>query len=124
MNIIGISGRLVHTPELKTTPEGKNVCSFSVAVQRPGTKDKTDFITCVAWESKAEFVSKYFGKGNRIEISGILTSRKWEDKHKNKRTSYEVLCHDVSFGESKKESDSEPDQNFEEIPMSNDDLPF
>ena len=53
MNIIAISGRLTRDPELRTTPNGKPVVEFTVAVDRPGVKDQTDFIDCVAWEKKA-----------------------------------------------------------------------
>ena len=76
MNSISISGRLTKDPELRRTQSGTAVCSFSVAVDRPGVKDKTDFIDCVAWDKRAEFVSKYFLKGDPIEVNGVLT-RRW-----------------------------------------------
>ena len=63
-----IAGRLTADPELKTTPNGISVCSFSVAVDRRYSKEKkqTDFINVVAWRSTAEFITKYFSKGNSI----------------------------------------------------------
>ena len=78
MNIIAISGRLTRDPELKTTTSGKEVVEFTVAVDRPGTRDQTDFIDCVAWDKKAEFIAQYFQRGKRIEVSGVLTTRSYE----------------------------------------------
>lgn len=129
MNVIAITGNITADPELKTTPNGVSVCSFTVAVRRPGVKDKTDFINCVAWRSCAEFVSKYFRKGQKIEVDGCLTSRKWEDKNGNKRTSFEVMVNNASFGESKKTEaraateEAEPATD-EFIDIGDEDLPF
>lgn len=82
MNSICLTGRLTDDVELKQTPSGVSVCSFTLAVKRPNVKDTTDFINCVAWRGTAEFISRYFGKGNKIEVNGVLTSRKYEDKNK------------------------------------------
>lgn len=130
MNTIAISGNLTATPELKTTSEGVPVCSFTVAVRRPKTKDTTDFITVVAWRQQAEFVSSYFTKGQRIEIAGYLTRRAYKDRNGNNRASFEVICTDVSFGESKKtaeqredEAAAEPDDYGDFEPVEGD-LPF
>lgn len=112
MNVIAITGNITADPELKTTPNGIPVCSFTVAVRRPNTKDKTDFINCVSWRACAEFISKYFRKGQRIEVDGCLTSRNWEDKNGNKRTSFEITVNNASFGESKK---SETKKNSAEV---------
>lgn len=131
MNVIAISGNIVRDIELKTTPDGVSVCAFTVAVRRPNTKEKTDFITCVAWRQKAEFISRYFTKGQKIEVAGCLTSRKWEDKNGGKRTAFEIIVDDVSFGESKKAEagaanntpQEYPPEDFEEI-ANDEDLPF
>lgn len=106
MNNISLVGRLTDDVELKSTQHGINVCSFTVAVNRPGTKDKTDFIPVVAWRQTAEFVCKYFRKGQRIGLTGKLTSRKYEDRDGNKRTAYEVVADRVEFVESKPKADS------------------
>ena len=82
MNIGGITGNLTRDPELRRTGDGKAVASFCVAVKRPYTKDKTDFIDCVAWGQIAEFVSKYFAKGSGIAVDGFYTTRTWEDSRK------------------------------------------
>lgn len=123
MNIIAISGNITHDTELKTTPEGVSVCTFAVAVRRPGTKDKTDFINCVAWRQKAEFITRYFSKGQKIEITGILTSRNWEDRNGNKRTAFEIVVNEAGFGESKKK-DEAADTEFAPFSCSDEDLPF
>lgn len=129
MNVVAITGRLTDNVELKVTPTGVNVCTFAVAVKRPNVKDKTDFINCVAWRGTAEFISKYFSKGNKIEITGVLTSRKYEDKDGNKRTVVEVVVNTAEFAESKS-ADAKPalsynnnSANYEEL-SEDDELPF
>ena len=97
MNSINIIGRLTADPELKQTQSGIDVCSFRIAVNRPGTKDKTDFLPCVAWRQTAEFVNRYFTKGKMIALSGVLTSRQYEDQDGHKRTAYEVVADRVFF---------------------------
>lgn len=128
MNVICMIGRFTKTPELRTTPDGVNVTSFTIAVNRPNTKDKTDFINCVAWRGTAEFITKFFNKGDKIAVSGVLTSRKFQDKDGNNRVAFEVLIDRADFCESKAkgESATEPTQDeptFEEL-SENDDLPF
>ena len=125
LNKIFIMGRLTRDPELRRTPSGTPVTSFSLAVDRDyksqsGEKE-TDFIDVVAWRSTAEFVAKYFTKGRMAVVEGRLQIRDWQDKDGNKRTAFEVLADDVSFCSTKKEKSSEPD--FEEIKISGD-LPF
>ena len=106
MNNISLVGRLTADPELKQTQSGISVTSFSIAVDRPGSQDTTDFIPVVAWRQTAEFVCKYFRKGQRIGLTGKLTSRKYEDRDGNKRTAYEVVADRVEFVESKPKADS------------------
>lgn len=101
MNNINLVGRLAASPELKSTQSGKSVCSFRLAVNRPKVKDKTDWIPCVAWNQSAEYLSKYAKKGNRVGVSGILTSRDYEDKSGNKRFVLEVVTDSVEILESK-----------------------
>ena len=83
LNVVALMGRLTHTPELKTTQNGTNVCSFSIAVDRTytpkGEERKADFIDIVAWRQTAEHICKYFQKGSMIAIDGsIQTARKWK----------------------------------------------
>lgn len=137
MNKICLTGRLTADPELKTTPDGTKVCSFSIAVRRPRTKDKTDFINLVAWRNNAEFVTRYFKKGTKIEVSGMLTSRQYKDQNGNNRIVFEVVVDEAEFAESKKEPSGSENQapaynpynvpdapRFEEITDDDEDLPF
>lgn len=116
MNSVNITGRLTGDIELKSTQSGIAVCGFTVAVDRPAVKDKTDFIGCVAWRQKAEFLSKYFAKGDGIEITGVLATRNYEDKNGNKRKAIEVVCDQISFPKGKKKADGDNSQQYQEPP--------
>ena len=139
-NKVILGGRLTAEPELKQTPNGTPVVSFSVAVNRrvaKGAEQKTDFINCVAWRQTAEFVKRYFTKGKSILVCGSLQTRTWTDNNNQKRYVVEVVADEVSFVE--KKSDSQPAANqmsapapyssagegisFEEM-STDDDLPF
>ena len=100
-NNITITGRLTADPELKTTPNGVSVCSFTLAVKRPHTKDTTDFIPCQVWRQGAEYLSKYGTKGNMVAVTGALTTRKWQDQNGNNRINYDVTCDSVELLESR-----------------------
>lgn len=111
MNQIVLMGRLTRDPELRHTQTGTPVTSFSLAVDRGYTpKDggdrQTDFIDIVAWRNTAEFVSKYFVKGQMAAVTGRLQIRDWTDKDGNKRRSAEVIADNVYFTESKKSRES------------------
>ena len=105
MNSICLMGRLTGDPELKTTQTGVSVTSFSVAVDRAyRSKDQerqTDFINCVAWRNTAEFISRYFHKGQRIALQGSLQSRKYTANDGSSRTVYEVVVDNAFFCEAK-----------------------
>ena len=106
-NLVVLTGRLTADPELKTTQSGISVTSFSVAVNRPyrtGEEQQTDFITVVAWRKTAEFIAKYFKKGNMIGIEGSIQTRKYTDKNGNNRTAFEVVVNNAQFVESKRDS--------------------
>jgi single-strand DNA-binding protein len=100
-NNITLTGRLTAKPELKTTQTGVAVCSFTLAVRRPHQKDVTDFIPCQAWRKNAEFLTTYADKGNLTGVTGVLATRKWQDKDGNNRIAYEVICDSVELLESK-----------------------
>ena len=105
-NIVILTGRLTCDPELKTTPSGVSVTSFSIAVQRKYKSGEeppeTDFINIVAWRGTAEFITRYFKKGNLIGIEGSIQTRKYTDKNGNNRTIFEVVANDAQFVESKR----------------------
>lgn len=139
-NLVVLTGRLTADPELKTTPNGISVTSFSIAVSRryrAGEETQADFINIVAWRQTAEFVSKYFKRGSMIGIEGSIQTRKYVDKNGNNRTVFEVVANNVQFVESKRDGASAPagmdepaafsnvDANdFTEIGAADDDLPF
>lgn len=95
--------RLKADPEMRSTQSGKKVCSFTLAVNRPGKDAGTDWIDIVAWEKTAEFVCKYFTKGQQIALSGRIQTRSWEDNGGNKRKAVEVVAEEVHFAEAKKD---------------------
>ena len=105
MNVVCLVGRLTDTPELRHTSNNVSVTSFSVAVDRrfvtQGQERQTDFINIVAWRQTAEFITKYFQKGQRIGLSGSLQARRYTDKEGNNRTTYEVVADNAYFCESK-----------------------
>ena len=138
-NKVILGGRLTSDPELKQTPSGVSVCSFSIGVTRrfsKGEQSQSDFINIVAWRNTAEFIARYFRKGNAICICGSLQTRTWTDTNGNKRYATEVVADEASFVERKSESARTDDYQapsfnshisdapkFEEI-AGDDDLPF
>ena len=103
LNRICLMGRLTKDPELRYTQSKKPVVSFTIANERDIGEKATDFIDCTAWSQTAEFVQKYFRKGQLVALTGRLQSRKWQDKNGNTRTSWEVVCDSVYFAERKAE---------------------
>ena len=101
LNRVILMGRITQELELKQTPSGVSVLSFSVAVERRYSKQdeekQTDFINCVAWRQQAEFISKYFGKGRMIALEGNLRTRNYDDKNGVKHYVTEVFVDSVSF---------------------------
>ena len=103
MNIVAMSGRLTKDPELRSTGNGAKVVTFTVAVDRrfksANGERQTDFIQCVAWRNTAEFISRYFKKGSRIEIQGSIQTRTWDDQDGKRHYTTEVLVENAGFGE-------------------------
>lgn len=128
-NKVILGGRITADPELKQTPQGVSVVTFSLAINRKGAKETTDFINCVAWRGTAEFISKYFQKGSSIVLDGSIQVRSYQDKEDNKRQAVEVVVSDAYFVDSKGNVEMpqvEFENNspkFEEI-GTDDDLPF
>ena len=122
-------GRLTVDPELKTTTSGNSVTSFSIAVERNyGSGEKqTDFIPCVAWRNTAEFISKYFSKGQWITIEASMQSRSYENKEGKKVTVLEAVVERAHFTGDKKSNEGADlpvsNEDFTEMPV-DDDLPF
>jgi single-strand DNA-binding protein len=151
LNTAILMGRLTADPELRHTPNNVAVTSFTLAVDRSyvknGTERQTDFIDIVAWRSTAEFVCRYFRKGQLVAVQGSIQTRSYQDKDGNKRKAFEIVADNVHFAEPKRDSaggtqggytnnayarqEMEPAPSyssgntgdFEEIPT-DDDLPF
>ncbi len=129
LNHIVIMGRLAKDPELRRTQSGVAVATFNVAVDRD-FKDKatgqraTDWITCVAWRSTAEFVEKYFTKGSQVLVAGRLQMRDWTDKDGNKRISAEVQAENVYFAGAKIDGGRRGLPEFEVMDDDDPDMPF
>lgn len=123
MNNVSLLGRTTADVDLKTTQSGKSVVSFTLAVRRKYSKDKTDWINLVAWDKQAEFLSKYVSKGQLIGIEGNIQTRSYEDKNGNKRSVTEVIVDNVYFADSKKR-DENTNNEPEYADYSDLDLPF
>jgi len=123
-------GRLSADIELRHTQSDVPVCNFTIAVDRKYKKDEeriTDWIDCVAWRGTAEFVSKYFHKGDWIAVHGAMQTRIWEDQQGNKRKNTELVLDDLSFAGSKRESGSPVSNEYKDGDItvtSDDDIPF
>lgn len=98
-------GRLTADPELRQTPNGISVTSFSLAVDRAfsgkGTERQTDFIDIVAWRNTAEFVCRYFSKGRAMLVEGSIQVRTYVDKQGQNRRAWEIVADNIRFVESK-----------------------
>ena len=116
-NKVILMGRLTADPELKQTQSGVAVTSFTLAVDRKvktGDEKQCDFITVVAWRQTAEFICRYFKKGQAILVCGELQTRSWTDNNGNKRSATEVVAAEATFCESKNSSEGNnttPKQN-------------
>lgn len=114
INNVTLMGRLTAAPELKTTQNGTSVTSFVIAVERRRKKEgeqTTDFIDCVAWQNNAEFVTRYFTKGDMICVIGEVQTRNYTDKNGNKRKVVEIVVDRASFCGGKSNKSKEPENN-------------
>jgi len=145
LNLAVLMGRLTSEPELKHTPNDVSVCSFTLAVDRSYVKSgqdrQADFVDIVAWRGTADFVSRYFHKGQLVAVQGSIQTRSYTDKNGDKRKAFEVVADNVHFAEKKdnnsqggntyqNKADVDPipayandTGDFEEMP-SDDDFPF
>ncbi len=149
LNKVVLAGHLTATPELRQTPNGVSVTTFSIAINRRYSKNadgqnqnsNVDFITLVAWRAQADFITRYFKKGSAICVTGSIQTRSWTDQQGAKRYSTEVLVDEAYFVDSNtqgsgfaaQDSFDTPAPQFSSSPsasaqfedMSNDDdLPF
>ena len=98
INQVILLGRLTRDPDQRTTPSGRTVVSFGIAVDRAGQDDQADFFDVTAWEKLGELVMQYLSKGRRVLVQGRLRQDSWDDKETGKRRSrIEVTATDVTF---------------------------
>ena len=130
-NLCVLKGRLCKYPELSTTSSGMSVCRIRIAVARRDKQSGTDFVTCTAFKNQAEFLNKYFSKGQEILVQGNLRINQWEGDDGKKREGCEVLINNIDFCGAKQDSKPaeqneraqtvEPD-SFADLP--DEDVPF
>lgn len=113
-----ITGNLTRDPELRTTPNGAQVCSFSVAVNRVyrdangNSQESVSYLDCVAWGRLAETISQYAKKGSGVLVSGRLDQRSWEDKQTGqKRSRVEIVAEDFNFIGSRSDNNNNYNNN-------------
>ena len=114
LNKVVLAGRLTADPELKQTPSGISVLTFTLAVSRSYVSKNSDqgerqadFISIVAWRQTAEFISKFFKKGSAICVCGSIQTRNWQDPQGNRHYATEVVADEAMFVESRSDSGSQ-----------------
>ena len=138
LNIVALMGRLTRDPEMRKTPQGVSVATFTVAVDRSFVKQgedrQADFIDIVCWRNTAEFVCKYFQKGSMIALNGSIQTRTYQDKNGNNRKAFEIVADNVHFAGEKKDGgaqgggsphyEEKKNDDFAVIAEGEEDLPF
>ena len=154
LNKVVLAGHLTATPELRQTPTGVSVTSFSIAINRRPSKNSegaqnqnanVDFLNCVAWRNQADFITRFFKKGSAICVTGSLQTRNWTDQQGQKRYATEINVDEAFFVDSNgqgggmgfsanQDSYEQPAAQFSSMPTnaaenledvsSEDDLPF
>jgi len=142
LNKVILIGRLTRDPEIRYTPAGTAVASFSLAngktfMQTGEKKEQTSYFDCIAWSKLGEVINEYCKKGHRIAIEGRLQQSRWDDQDGKKRSKVEIVIENFQFLEGKndqKEESSHPEkpakpdnhgpESFEENPFSDSDIPF
>lgn len=126
LNKVMIIGNLGRDPEMRYTPSGRPVTSFSVATSRTWTtsdgerRTETEWFNIVAWGNLAEFCNQYLSKGQRVYVEGRLQTRRWEDNDGNKHTSIEVVANEMILLEDRRDSNQTPEDDETDV----DEFPF
>ena len=112
LNKVILAGRLTADPEMKQTPSGVTLVTFSLAVNRrftardgQGQQPEADFFRITAWRNTAEFIAKYFRKGSAICICGSIQNRSWTDQNGQKRYMTDIIAEEANFVESRNAQD-------------------
>ena len=134
-----VMGRLTDNPELRHTASNIPVTTFTLAVERnfnSGDERVTDFLDVVAWRNNAEFISKYFAKGQRVCVEGSIQVRSYTDRDGNKRRAWDIVCDRAYFAEGRRDGGTRSNEGqapainnagsneFAEFEDNGDDLPF
>src|SRR5690606_35103606 len=128
MNSINLIGRLTKDAEERHTASGKAVANFTLAVDRPFSKNETDFINVVAWNKTAEIVTQYTGKGSQVGVTGRLQVRNYENNEGKRVYITEVVADTVKLldkkGEGQQNNSQPAEQQYDQLDVGDDDLPF
>lgn len=130
LNDVTLIGRMTRDPELRYTANGNAVTNFSLAVNRRYNREAVDFIDCVCWKGLAENVANYTGKGSLVAVQGSIQTGSYETKDGQRRKTFEVNCDQVVFLDRKKDGQSKPKDQWDELGTEiestegSDDIPF
>ncbi|NQU30153.1 MAG: single-stranded DNA-binding protein [Anaerolineae bacterium] len=132
LNKVMIIGHLGRDPEMRYTPSGRPVATFSVAVSRSWNsssgerRSETEWFKIVAWGNLAEICKKYLNKGQQVYIEGRLQTRSWEDKEGQQRTSVEVVANEMTMLGDRRDKSQDDSAIFDETPpeVDEDEFPF
>lgn len=123
MNSVILIGRLTRDPELRFLPgDGKGVCTFTIAVDRPYSTKETDFLKIVVWGRQAEHCANYLGKGRLVGVQGRIQTRTYEDNNGNKRYVTEIVAERVQFLEWKDKGQADTIEGFQDV--DDEEIPF
>ena len=124
MNKVFLTGRLTKAPEVRSTQNGKSVCTFTLAVDKRRKEDGADFLPVVVWGTLAEVCGKYLDKGRQVAVAGEIHIRSYEAKDGGKRYVTEIIADGVEFMGNKSEKNAQP--SFEPAPVlvEDEELPF
>ena len=133
MNKVILLGRLVNEPELRYTTNNTACCKFRIAVNKPGKQAEgqptADFFQITAWRQTAEFVQKYFHKGQQVLVEGYLRNNSYTDQQGNKRYSDDIHAEQVYFADSKRDKVDDTGDSYSAVsayqdPQADEELPF
>lgn len=108
LNRVILMGRLTAEPDYRTTPNGVTMARFTLAVERDfsgqNNERQTDFLDVIVWRQRADFVSKYFHKGQLVAVQGSIQVSSYTDREGNKRRSWDIVADQVYFAEGKRDN--------------------
>ncbi len=130
LNKVLLIGRLGANPEIRYTPEGNPVATFTVATNESYTNksgekiNQTEWHRVVVFGKLAEIVGEYYSKGKKVYVEGKLRTRQWEDRNGNKRWTTEIVANNLFILDSKGEDFTPEETTIEDTPINDDDIPF